>query len=156
MTYDSPFLAELDLMKEVGLLGSANLEGAVAGETFDRADLIKAAHNGIYQELESRGIDPTKLTNETRLKAAIAYEWCMRAAAQGLLERFGERAELVAQYRELRDEAVRRFVPQVVAGDPPRVDGVPSVANFEPGWDYGPVDTGPTGQRYWDDLPEVR
>lgn len=152
MTYDAPTMVEADLVKEVGIMTTTNLEAS--GE-LDRADVLKAAHNAIYQELESRGIDPTKLTNDTRLKSAIGWEWCLRLAAHGYLDQgVGDRQAAMTHYRELRDEAIRRFVPKYTSEDAPRVEGIPAVANYEDGWDYGPTPGARTTQKYRDAIPK--
>lgn len=157
MSYDAPLIVEGDLVKLTGLAGTSNLEGTVGSDTFDRTDLILESHRAIYRKLERRGVDPTKLSNEDRLKSAVAYEVLVRLAMEGVLDPFGDRERSVTFYAKKRDEELDDFVPAVTSGDPPRLKGIPAVANFEPGWDYGPVrGAGPTGQRYWDDIPDSR
>lgn len=152
LSYDVPLVTEDEIAKLAGLQGTENLESP----ELDRADLLLESHRAIYRELEARGVDPRRLTNEERLRSAVAFELVKRLALHGYLDPLNDRRASVELYQTQVERELRAFVPQYASGDAPRIDGVPAVANFEPGWAFGPTGTTPSPQRYWDDVPRSR
>jgi hypothetical protein len=148
MSYDSSLITGAEIVQHTGVQDLANLatDAELTLNTF-----ALHAHRAIYRWLEGRGWDPTLISNESRLKDAVAFEAVHRLAVAGYIS--GE----PLGFKALRDEALRDFHPTFSDGsnEPRSADeGLPSVGNFESGWAYGPPDQGSrSSQRFSDDFP---
>jgi hypothetical protein len=140
MDYDTSLVAGADIVNLTGVQDLANL--ATDAELVLNT-LALSAHRAIYRKLEARGIDPTLLTNESRLKDAVAYEAVGRFALAGYLGTTDAQAMLA-----LADKASGvEFRPVYASADTPAnaSSGIPAV---------GHLDDDNTGV-FYDDTPTV-
>lgn len=153
MSYDSALIVEADLVKITGVQDTANLEG---DSELDRADLILEAHRAIYRRLEQAfgATAPTLLTNQDRLKSAVAWEAIKRLQLGGYL---GE-SPTVDQAQAEVDRELEAFRPEYSTGNESRNarEGVPAISTMDSGWTYGPTNTRRIGQTTWKGIPRSR
>lgn len=143
LTFDTALIAESDLVKLTGIQDLANLE---LPAELDLIDLIKAATNYFVTRLETLGVDPSLIINQTRLNAAVAYETVRRLAVGGYVDPLQDRAASVALFQEEVDREWREFKPDT-SGDDSRVasEGIPRVANVDRHGHFGRQTVGTHG-----------
>lgn len=147
MSFDAALITGAQIVEHTTVQDLSNLatDAELALNT-----LALQAHRAIYRWLEGKGWNPTLITNENRLKDAVAYEAVRRLAIAGYIS--GDPQGFV----ELRNEALSTFHPTFSDGsnEPRNADeGVPSVGHFEAGWAFGSTNDGPSPQRFNDDFP---
>lgn len=126
----------------------ANLE---ADSEFSTADSLAEAHRWVYDRLKHRlGSDALAvLTNQTELKRAVAYRLLETVLAGGYIGGDqGQRDYWAAQAREEVDTFRPEFSDSTDEGRNSTED-VPTVANFDDGWVFGPTTTPRRSQRPW-------
>lgn len=134
MSYDSALITGAQIVEHTGVTDLASLatDSELVLDTF-----ALHAHRAIYRRLEGNGIDPTLLTNEDRLKDAVAFEACKRLALAGHLNR--NPADFSAEV----DATIASFRPVYASADSPRNagEGIPVVGHL----DSGPTFSGDLG-----------
>lgn len=128
MSYGTSLVAGTDVANLVGLPHLANLSasGEITLNTF-----VLSAHQEVYSMLRGMGIDPTLLTNETELRAAVALMAVAAGAEMGQIQ--GVDAERV---RVRAERLVKGFTPLYsTANSPRRADeGIPLVGHVDGGF----------------------
>lgn len=131
MDYDTSLITGAQIVEHTGVTDLASLatDSELVLNTF-----ALHAHRAIYRRLEGSGIDPTLLTNESRLKDAVAFESCKRLALAGHLNRSP------SDFSTEVDAAVSSFRPVYASADSPRNagEGIPVVGHV----DAGPIFSG--------------
>ena len=127
MLYDTSLLTGAQVVDVAGVPSLANL-AASAELTLNTFTLN--AHRWVYSRLESNGIDPSLLTNESRLHDAIAFEVVARAASAGQI-----RGVDGDYFHRRAAEIVDKFRPVYASADTPRrsSEGIPVVGHVSPG-----------------------
>lgn len=134
MDYDTSLITGTQIVEHTGVTDLASLatDSELVLNTF-----ALHAHRAIYRRLEANGIDPTLLTNESRLKDAVAFEAVRRLALAGHIGRDP------AAFQSDVDAAIASFRPVYASADSPRNagEGIPVVGHL----DSGPAFSGDLG-----------
>ena len=134
MTRGTSLVSEAEVVQ---LTGQQTLTQLEAAAEFDRADLLTASSNAIYDQLEQAGIDPTALTNAEVYKDAVAWHFLARLALLGYITPPGG-LEIPSDPYTWSDVYLRRRIPKTAGDDPSSAnEGIPAVGNFEAGWVFG-------------------
>lgn len=125
MTYGVGLITGAQIAELTGIQDLANL---VTDNEITLDNFAKRASDAIYRRLEEAGIDPTLLTNESRLADAVAFEACERLALAGYIG--GDASDFGAKVTQ----AFREFRPAYSSSaDTARnaTEGVPCVGHLD-------------------------
>lgn len=135
MSYDSALVSTAaDVAALTGRQGIGNLTGA----GFVLADFLLESTRWVYKRLEDQGKDPSQLTNESRLRRAVALHAVALLVAGGHLETPEEGASGAETYLDFAEREVDSFRPTYASGQESRqaAEDLPAVANFEDGMEH--------------------
>lgn len=120
----------------VQLTGVQDLANLEADGELTLTDLLVTASDAIYDQLDGDGVDPTKLTNETRYERAVAWHFLALLVIGGYLSlpagmEAPRNEQGQADPYAWSDPHYKRVQPQLSEGDgPPRAGShVPRVRN---------------------------
>lgn len=153
MSYDSSLITGAEIVTLTGFQNLGNL--TTGGDLTDLDAFALSAHRAVFRTLEAQGIDPTLLSNENRLKDAVAYEALYRLA---LARAIGIDVDAAAMKEQGAESVGSKFRPEYTTGDTPRHadEGIPAVGHYSPGLVYSGDDVGSDLDFFTEDTPTVR
>lgn len=132
MDYDTALITGAQIVDHTGVQDLANLatDAELTLNTF-----ALNAHRTIYRMLEGMGVDPTLITNETRLYEAVAWEAVNRLALSGYVS--GEAEQFAAKRNEVLFgvNGMGGYRPTYATADEARTadEGAPAVGHIDGG-----------------------